>query len=105
VINVLKSYHLDTNSPTWVFPGLKQDKPLSIRSAQRIFESALKRTGIKIAASLKLPVPWTSSLEKADFQRFFSKSGTLGDILGGCLVLCEIKTLNIQNTPHPCGAK
>jgi site-specific recombinase XerD len=52
VASVLKGYHLSQNNPTWFFPGLKQDKPLSIRSAQRIFENALNRTDVKIDASI-----------------------------------------------------
>jgi site-specific recombinase XerD len=52
VISALKSYPLDRDNSTWVFPGLEPDKPLSIRSAQRIFENALKRTDVKIGASI-----------------------------------------------------
>jgi site-specific recombinase XerD len=52
VINALKTYHLNKDNSIWVFPGLKENQPLSIRSAQRIFEKALKRTGVQAAASI-----------------------------------------------------
>jgi site-specific recombinase XerD len=52
VISTLKIHYLNENSSTWIFPGIKQDTHLSIRSAQRIFENALKRTDVKIAASI-----------------------------------------------------
>jgi site-specific recombinase XerD len=52
VISALKTYHLNKDNSRWVFPGLKENQPLSIRSAQRIFEKALKRTGVQVSASI-----------------------------------------------------
>jgi site-specific recombinase XerD len=52
VIGTLKLHYMNDNSSTWIFPGMKQDTHLSIRSAQRIFENALKRTDVKIDASI-----------------------------------------------------
>jgi site-specific recombinase XerD len=52
VISTLKIHYLNDNSSTWIFPGIKEDTHLSIRSAQRIFENALKRTDVKIGASI-----------------------------------------------------
>jgi site-specific recombinase XerD len=52
VISTLKIHYLNDNSSTWIFPGIKQDTHLSIRSAQRIFEKALKKTDVKIDASI-----------------------------------------------------
>jgi site-specific recombinase XerD len=52
VIGTLKRYHLINDNSAWIFSGAKPGTPLSIRSAQRIFENALKRTGVTIDASI-----------------------------------------------------
>jgi site-specific recombinase XerD len=52
VIDLLKKYFFLNNISTWVFPGARKERPLAIRSAQRIFENAFSRTNIKTAASI-----------------------------------------------------
>ncbi|MDR0720940.1 MAG: site-specific integrase [Treponema sp.] len=52
VVSTLKIHYLNDTSSTWIFPGMKQHTHLSIRSAQRIFENALKRTNVKTDASI-----------------------------------------------------
>jgi len=52
VINALTDYYSRYDITNWLFTGYDHNKHLSIRSAQRIFEDALKRAKIGKAASI-----------------------------------------------------
>ena len=52
IISNLKEYYLSHRITNWVFPGAKPEKHLSLRSAQYIFEHALKRTKNLKSASI-----------------------------------------------------
>jgi site-specific recombinase XerD len=52
VINALADYYSRYNVTNWLFSGYNPDKHLAIRSAQRIFEDALKEAKIEKAASI-----------------------------------------------------
>jgi site-specific recombinase XerD len=52
VINALKRYYVKNNITKWIFPGADQDKPLSIRSAQRACEQAMKKANIQKDVSI-----------------------------------------------------
>jgi site-specific recombinase XerD len=48
----LKEYAAATDTDRWIFPGVPREKHLCIRSAQRVFDHALARAGIKKDASI-----------------------------------------------------
>jgi site-specific recombinase XerD len=48
----LKEYAAVQDTDTWLFPGVPREKHLSIRSAQRVFDHALARAGIKKDVSI-----------------------------------------------------
>jgi site-specific recombinase XerD len=52
VINVLTDYYSHYDITNWLFDGAEPDKHLAIRSAQNIFEHALKEAKIVKAASI-----------------------------------------------------
>ncbi|GHT92451.1 hypothetical protein FACS1894140_4510 [Spirochaetia bacterium] len=52
VIQILKEYYFLHDIKDWVFPGQSAGSHLSIRSAQKIFEKALKKAGIEKPASI-----------------------------------------------------
>jgi site-specific recombinase XerD len=51
-IPFLKEYCESYGIQNWFFPGQSTDKPLSIRSAQRIFEKAAQKAGIAKKTSI-----------------------------------------------------
>jgi integrase/recombinase XerD len=45
-LNVLRQYFKQERPATWLFPGSRRDRHLTIRSVQKIVEAASKRAGI-----------------------------------------------------------
>ena len=52
IVSDLKEYYSANKIENWIFPGAKPDKHLSLRSAQYIFEHALKKAGVIKPASI-----------------------------------------------------
>jgi integrase len=46
-LDALKEYKEKYKPEKWLFPGQRKDKHITIRTAQKIFENACKKTGIK----------------------------------------------------------
>jgi site-specific recombinase XerD len=52
VIGILKDYYFMYDIKSWIFPGRTENYHLTIRSAQKIFENALRKAGLEKAASI-----------------------------------------------------
>ena len=51
-LKVLIKYYKKYKPDKWLFPGLRKDKHLSVRSAQKIFKKACKKANIKKDVSI-----------------------------------------------------
>ncbi len=52
LLKVLRDYWVDYRPKSWLFPGNRQENPISVSAIQMVFKNGMEKSGIKKAASV-----------------------------------------------------